>query len=144
VSKAWILLKLMNSFQEFCLLRCDVVQSDTLHRLFGRTFCLHLQGRIISRTRKRQVFCCLGALFDPENGGSTFLGNIGKRLLHDTVSDVRRATEIGSYHGENLNLTYMPVIRLPNMCEVFEKLSATRSELLQTSPFLKTRLFIES
>jgi hypothetical protein len=56
-----------------------------VNRRFGETYRLHLLGRRISQTRKKQKSACfllpagiLFALFlDPEDGGDMFLRNVG-------------------------------------------------------------------
>jgi hypothetical protein len=58
-----------------------------VNRRFGGTYCLHLQGRKISRARNQLesrlvTYCDAGFLlslhiFDPEDGGDMFLRNVG-------------------------------------------------------------------
>jgi hypothetical protein len=52
---------------------------------FGGTYCPHLQGRknyAEEATSRKQscVYCLLGLFFDPEDGSSMFLWNIGELL----------------------------------------------------------------
>jgi hypothetical protein len=65
------------------------------HRRFGRTYCLHLQGRSLSQARTRRKprqrhlplihGYLIGLLLDPEDEDSTFLRNVGGLLLDYTV-----------------------------------------------------------
>jgi hypothetical protein len=50
---------------------CSLVE---LYERFGGTYCLRLQNRRVNS------LCLLGLLFGPEDGGSTFLRNVVKRL----------------------------------------------------------------
>jgi hypothetical protein len=47
-----------------------------LYRRFGRKSYLHLQGRSLRKKQQSKLF--LGLLFDPEDGDSLFLRNIGE------------------------------------------------------------------
>jgi hypothetical protein len=69
-----------------------------VHRRFREKNCLHLQGRRVSEGISRRQpeklclkpACCklsylVGAFFDPENGGNTFLRIIGKLLPYSAM-----------------------------------------------------------
>jgi hypothetical protein len=57
-----------------------------VHGRFGRTYCLHLE----SRSSVCVWFLLFTSLFDPEEGSSTVLLNVGEFLSYYTVSHPRR------------------------------------------------------
>jgi hypothetical protein len=69
-----------------------------VYRTFEVTYCFHLQGQRISRAIKagphqagsHSASWLLGLLLDPEDGGSTFLRNVGKLLPDYITSHPRR------------------------------------------------------
>jgi hypothetical protein len=69
---------------------CNLVE---MYRRFRITYCLHDQGRGVSQASSKQSIltaCFLGILSGPEDGGNTFLRNVGKLLPDYMASHPRR------------------------------------------------------
>jgi hypothetical protein len=75
----------MNLFFEIVM---PIAYSSAIHRRFGRTHCLHFEGRRLHQASSKEDL--LDLLVDPEDGRSSFLRNVNELLPDYTVSQLIR------------------------------------------------------